>query len=99
MAARVVTLAFQGVEAQRVDVEVRFSGGLVNFIVVGLGDKAVGESRERVRAAFSGLGLQLPSKRIIVNLRRPTCPRRAATTICPSRSPSWRPWGSSRPTG
>ena len=75
MAARVVTLAFQGVEAQRVDVEVQVSGGLVNFIVVGLGDKAVGESRERVRAAFSGLGLQLPSKRIIVNLAPADLPK------------------------
>lgn len=75
MAARVVTLAFQGVEAQRVDVEVQFSGGQVAFIVVGLGDKAVGESRERVRAAFSGLGLQLPSKRIIVNLAPADLPK------------------------
>ncbi|MBR7618053.1 YifB family Mg chelatase-like AAA ATPase [Phenylobacterium sp. 20VBR1] len=75
MAARVVTLAFQGVEARRVDVEVQFTGGEVAFIVVGLGDKAVGESRERVRAAFSGLGLSLPGKRIIVNLAPADLPK------------------------
>ena len=68
MAARVVTLAFNGVEAVRVDVEVQIVGGESAFILVGLGDKAVGESRERVRAAFSGLGLALPYKRIIANL-------------------------------
>ena len=68
MAARVVTVAFQGVEARAVDVEVQLTGGDSNFVIVGLGDKAVGESRERVRAAFSGLGLALPYKRIIANL-------------------------------
>ncbi len=70
MMARVVTVAFEGVEARRVDVEVQVSngGGLDGaFFVVGLADKAVTESRERVRAAFAGLGLALP-KRIVVNL-------------------------------
>ncbi|MFD3263659.1 YifB family Mg chelatase-like AAA ATPase [Phenylobacterium ferrooxidans] len=75
MAARVVTLAFQGVEARRVDVEVQLTGGEFAFILVGLGDKAVGESRERVRAAFSGLGLSLPGKRIIVNLAPADLPK------------------------
>jgi magnesium chelatase family protein len=70
MMARVVTVAFEGVEARRVDVEVQFtnSGGVdAAFFIVGLADKAVTESRERVRAAFMGLGLALP-KRIVVNL-------------------------------
>ncbi len=75
MVARVVTLAFEGVEAQRVDVEVQAVGGTVNFIVVGLGDKAVGESRERVRAAFAGLGLALPAKRLVVNLAPADLPK------------------------
>ena len=75
MVARVVTLAFEGVEAQRVDVEVQLVSGNVNFIVVGLGDKAVGESRERVRAAFAGLGLALPAKRLVVNLAPADLPK------------------------
>lgn len=75
MAARVVTLAFQGVEAVRVEVEVQLTGGEANFIVVGLGDKAVGESRERVRAAFAGLGLSLPGRRIIANLSPADLPK------------------------
>ena len=59
MVAKVVTVAFEGVEARRVDVEVTFTRGDSAFILVGLGDKAVGESRERVRGAFAlehGLG-------------------------------------------
>jgi len=75
MAARVVTVAFEGVEARRVDVETQLTGGEFAFIVVGLGDKAVAESRERVRAAFMGLGLARPGKRIIVNLAPADLPK------------------------
>jgi magnesium chelatase family protein len=56
MAARVTTLAFLGVEARPVEVEVQLTAGEQKFVLVGLGDKAVAESRERVRAAFAGLG-------------------------------------------
>ncbi|MBA4012992.1 MAG: AAA family ATPase [Phenylobacterium sp.] len=75
MASRVVTVAFQGVEARRVDVEVQLTTGEVKFMLVGLGDKAVAESRERVRAAFAGLGLAMPSRRIIVNLAPADLPK------------------------
>ncbi|MDP1597825.1 YifB family Mg chelatase-like AAA ATPase [Phenylobacterium sp.] len=75
MASRVVTVAFQGVEARRVDVEVQLTGGEMKFMLVGLGDKAVAESRERVRAAFAGLGLAMPSKRIIANLAPADLPK------------------------
>ncbi len=75
MAARVVTLAFSGVEAVRVDVQVQFTRGDSAFFLVGMGDKAVSESRERVRAAFTGLGLALPAKRIIANLAPADLPK------------------------
>ena len=75
MAARIVTAAFEGVDARRVDVEVQTSSGMVAFILVGLGDKAVAESRERVRAAFSSLGLALPAKRLVVNLAPADMPK------------------------
>jgi magnesium chelatase family protein len=75
MVARVATVAFDGVEARRVDVEVQLTSGAVFFLIVGLGDKAVGESRERVRAAFAGLGLALPSRRLIVNLAPADTPK------------------------
>jgi len=68
MVARIKTVAFQGVDTLPVDVQVQISGGINGFAVVGLPDKAVGESRERVRAALSAIGLALPPKRITVNL-------------------------------
>jgi magnesium chelatase family protein len=75
MVARVVTVAFEGVEARRVDVEVQMSHGAVYFTVVGLGDKAVAESRERVRSAFTSLGLALPALRIVANLAPADLPK------------------------
>ena len=68
MVARVNTVAFQGVEVIDVDAQVQIAAGLPAFTVVGLPDKAVAESRERVRAALGALGLALPPKRITVNL-------------------------------
>ncbi|MFI4935125.1 MAG: YifB family Mg chelatase-like AAA ATPase, partial [Caulobacterales bacterium] len=75
MAARVVTVAFEGVEARRVDVEVQLSSGQVTIAIVGLADQAVGESKERIRAAFAGLGLALPAKRIVANLSPADLPK------------------------
>ena len=66
--ARVAAVAFQGVEVLSVDVQVQMAPGSVGFQIVGLPDKAVGESRERVRAALNALGLALPAKRITMNL-------------------------------
>ena len=66
--ARIVTFAFAGINAVAVEVQVQVAPGLPAFLVVGLADKAVGESRERVRAALTGLGLALPPKRVLVNL-------------------------------
>lgn len=68
MTAHVHTVAFQGVDVVDVDVQVQMGSGLPAFTIVGLPDKAVGESRERVRAALQALGLSLPPRRITVNL-------------------------------
>lgn len=68
MLSRVYTVSFQGIEVLPVRVEVQIANGLPSFTIVGLADKAVAESRERVRSALSGLGLSLPPKRITVNL-------------------------------
>ena len=75
MVAHIQTVAFLGVEARPVDVQVQMSGGLPAFTVVGLADKAVAESRERVRAALSAIGLGLPPKRITVNLAPADLPK------------------------
>src|SRR5271170_7376946 len=68
MAAQVRTVAFHGIEVVEVETQVTIASGLPAFTVVGLPDKAVAESRERVRSALQSLGLALPPKRITVNL-------------------------------
>ncbi len=68
MVARVNTVAFQGIDVLDIDVQVQIASGLPAFTIVGLPDKAVAESRERVRSALGALGLALPPKRITVNL-------------------------------
>ncbi|MDB5685488.1 MAG: Mg chelatase, subunit ChlI, partial [Rhizorhabdus sp.] len=75
MVAHVATVAFLGLEARAIEVQVQIAPGLPNFVVVGLPDKAVGESRERVRAALSAIGLALPPKRITVNLSPADLPK------------------------
>ena len=68
MVSTIDTVAFEGIEARPVEVQVLINSGLPSFTIVGLPDKAVTEARERVRAALSALGLSLPPKRITVNL-------------------------------
>jgi magnesium chelatase family protein len=75
MAATVATVAYLGLEARAVEVQVQLSPGLPAFIIVGLPDKAVAESRERVRAALSAIGLALPPKRITINLSPADLPK------------------------
>jgi magnesium chelatase family protein len=73
--AHVTTVAFLGLEARSVDVQVQIAPGLPAFTVVGLPDKAVTESRERVRAALQSLALSLPAKRITINLSPADLPK------------------------
>jgi magnesium chelatase family protein len=75
MVAHVATVAFLGLEARAVEVQVQVAAGLPAFVVVGLPDKAVAESRERVRAALAAIGLALPPKRITVNLSPADLPK------------------------
>jgi len=57
-----------GIQAIEISVEVHISNGIPSFTVVGLPDKAVNESRQRVRAAIINSGFKFPMKRIIINL-------------------------------
>ncbi|MDP2193082.1 MAG: YifB family Mg chelatase-like AAA ATPase, partial [Alphaproteobacteria bacterium] len=66
--SKIYTVAFEGVKANTVTVETQFSPGLPSFAIVGLANKAVSESRERIRACFQTLGFALPCQRITVNL-------------------------------
>src|SRR6201988_4790968 len=75
MVQRVTTVAFEGIEARAVDVQVQVAPGLPAFNVVGLLDKAVSEARERVRSALIASGLALPARRITVNLAPADLPK------------------------
>lgn len=68
MIVHVSSLTFSGIDVIDVDVQVHLSAGIPNFIIVGLADKTIAESRERVKAALSSIGLALPSKKILINL-------------------------------
>jgi magnesium chelatase family protein len=74
--AHIYTVAFQGIEAKPVDVQVHVAdSGTGQFTIVGLADKAVAESRERVRAALSAIGLAMPFQRVTVNLAPADMPK------------------------
>jgi magnesium chelatase family protein len=75
MVARVSTVAFQGIEGVPVDVQVMIGPGKLNMHIVGLPDKAVAESRERVQAALHASGLALPPKKVTVNLAPADLPK------------------------
>ena len=68
MQASIKTVAFRGIDTIPVEVQVHLANGLPAMAIVGLADKAVAESRERVRAALASIGLALPPKRIAINL-------------------------------
>ena len=75
MVAHIQTIAFSGVDALPVDVQVHLAPGQNAFNVVGLPDKSVAESRERVRAALAAIGLALPYDRITINLSPADMPK------------------------
>ena len=63
------TAAFDGIEAKRVEVQVSLGAGMPGFVIVGLPDKAINESKERVRAVLAVLGVEFPREHITVNLK------------------------------
>lgn len=75
MVTRIQTVAFQGIHTVPIDVQVQVANGMPAFNIVGLADKAVAESKERVRAALNASGLSLPPKRIVVNLAPADLPK------------------------
>ena len=75
MVALVRTVAYLGLDAREVEVQCQVAAGMPRFAIVGLPDKAVGESRERVQAALAAMGLALPPKRITINLSPADLPK------------------------
>ncbi len=68
MIIHIASLTFNGIDIIDVDVQVQISPGIPAFIIVGLADKTIAESKERVKAALSSIGLALPTKKILINL-------------------------------
>ena len=68
MLAHVTTFAIDGLASRRITVEVDLRRGLPAFTIVGRGDAAVRESRERVHAALLNSEFAFPQRRITVNL-------------------------------
>ncbi len=68
MQARINTVAFDGIDVLDVDLQIQMTSGMPAFTIVGLPDKTVAESKERVRAAFEAMGISFPQKRITINL-------------------------------
>ena len=75
MVSRCTTIAFQGIQAIPVDVQVMVGPGKMNMQIVGLADKAVAESRERVQSAIHASGLSMPNRRVTVNLAPADLPK------------------------
>jgi magnesium chelatase family protein len=68
MIIHISSVAFNGLEVTDVDVQLQISTGIPSFTIVGLADKTISESKERVKASLSSFGLSLPAKKILVNL-------------------------------
>lgn len=68
MLAKINTIAFDGMEVLDVDLQLQMTAGIPAFTIVGLPDKTIAESKERIRAAFNALGISFPAKKITVNL-------------------------------
>jgi len=75
MSASVGTVLESGTQGIKIDIECHISNGLPNIVVVGFGNKAIDEAKERMRSAFSEAGLELPKKRITLNLAPADVPK------------------------
>jgi len=74
VSAKVISIA-SGIDGTLIDVECVLSNGLPNLVIVGFANKAVDEAKERVRSAFASSKLQLPKKRITINLAPADIPK------------------------
>ncbi len=83
MYARVQSCATVGLDGMLVEVECDISPGLPSFTIVGLADRAVDESRERVKSALRNSGATLPAQRITVNLAPSDLPKEGTSFDLP----------------
>jgi hypothetical protein len=94
MLSQLSSAAVLGVDALQIDVETNLDSGLPSFIVVGLPDSAIKESRERVLTALKNSGYAAPPKKSRSIWRLLMCARKAQRLTCQSQLASWRAWAS-----
>src|SRR5262245_23964885 len=75
MLARSYAPALFGLDGQIIEIECDITNGLPGFVIVGLADKAVDEAKERVRSAIKNSDLNLPPKRLTLNLAPADLPK------------------------
>ena len=75
MSATVRTIHEAGLQAIPIDIECHISNGLPTIIIVGFGNKAVDEAKERMRSAFAESSTDLPRRRITINLAPADLPK------------------------
>jgi magnesium chelatase family protein len=75
MSGTIKTIINAGAGGLIVDTECHLSNGLPGMVIVGLGNKAVDEARERIRSAFASTGIPMPRKRITINLAPADVPK------------------------
>lgn len=68
MLAQVKSMSLLGVDGYFVNVQVDISSGLPSWDIVGLPDVSIKESKQRIRAALKNIGVNIPSRKILVNL-------------------------------
>ena len=75
MVSKVISAAPIGYEAEIIEVEGDSSKGLPSLQIVGMGNKAIDEAKERVRSAIKNSMLDFPTKKIIINLAPAEIPK------------------------
>src|SRR5690554_3855093 len=83
MLSKVYCASTIGVDARLIDVEVNISGGLPKYFLVGLPDRAVSESKDRIIAALKNAGSTIPLGRITVNLAPADLPKEGSAFDLP----------------
>ncbi len=83
MLSRVYCASTIGVDARLIEVEVNMSGGVPKYFLVGLPDRAVSESKDRIDAALKNAGARFPRGRITVNLAPADLPKEGSAFDLP----------------
>ena len=68
MFAKTLSVALYGINTIDIEIQCFLTNDIPGFQIVGLGNKAISESKERVKAALNAIGISLPSQKIVINL-------------------------------